>query len=94
MTPVQSSKASGLERVPLASSKRKLDEDHFFNNSNVKWPGGSLKPPYTKASTYSGAVADRERFLRETNGLTALQKHCVYFDGDADGIIWPTDTFL
>ncbi|CEH13584.1 CALEOSIN-RELATED FAMILY PROTEIN-RELATED [Ceraceosorus bombacis] len=95
MTPIQTSSApKTVESVPLASSKRKLDEDQFFNNSNVKWLGGSDKPPYTKASTYSGAVADRERFLRETNGLTALQKHCVYFDGDADGIIWPTDTFF
>jgi hypothetical protein len=34
-----------------------------------------------------------EAYSEELSGLTVLQQHCVFFDKDNDGIIWPLDTF-
>ncbi|CAO1613251.1 unnamed protein product [Parajaminaea phylloscopi] len=71
---------------------RKADQDPLFRNDSF----GNLKKgkvPYGAGQTYADPSPDREEFLRRTEGLTAMQRHCVYFDGSLQGIVTPLDTF-
>lgn len=33
-------------------------------------------------------------WAKRHKNLTAVQQHCLYFDQDGDGVIWPQDTFI
>ncbi|KAF7981965.1 hypothetical protein HWV62_30771 [Athelia sp. TMB] len=45
-------------------------------------------------STPSSEVpGGNQAYSEELSDLTVLQQHCVFFDKDNDGIIWPIDTF-
>ncbi|KAF2103897.1 Caleosin-domain-containing protein [Rhizodiscina lignyota] len=44
-------------------------------------------------STDSPHGTTKDNWAERNKGRTVLQQHCLFFDSDDDGIIWPTDTF-
>lgn len=72
--------------------RRKYDQDPLFDVHHL----GLLAPgkiPYGPGQTYTDPNPSREEYLRRTEGLTFLQRHCVFFDGSCQGIVTPLDTF-
>ena len=66
--------------------------DYGFNSHNAHaYPG--------LARTNVAATIDKPEGTTEDNWaekhkhLTVMQQHCVYWDADGDGIIWPQDTY-
>lgn len=83
---------------------RTVDTDFFFDRTDLSLPGpggGKTKragankttPPYHVGNTWKAPNGNREDYRLHCENLTALQGHVAYFDGDCDGVIWPTDTF-
>ncbi|CBQ73148.1 conserved hypothetical protein [Sporisorium reilianum SRZ2] len=73
---------------------RKVDVDPYFDNTQLVFGEAGSKVPYTPQNTYKDPNGDRQDYLERTKGMTAMQKHIAFFDGDCDGIIWPTDTMF
>ncbi|CAO1627241.1 unnamed protein product [Sympodiomycopsis kandeliae] len=72
--------------------KRKFDTDPIFNNAHM----GLFEPgkiPYGKGQTYVDPNPSRAEYLKKTEGMTFMQRHCVFFDGSVQGIVTPLDTF-
>lgn len=72
--------------------RRKFDTDPLLDNGHLGLfaPG---KIPYGPGQTYANPNPSREEYLRRTEGLTFMQRHCVFFDGSCQGIVTPLDTF-
>lgn len=98
MAPAPTSVSAPGKATP---TMRKVDIDPFFDNTRIELPGkgksAGAKPsaaPYKPRNTYVAPNGDRQDYLKNTEGMTAMQRHVAYFDGDCDGVIWPTDTFF
>ncbi|SPO45182.1 uncharacterized protein PSANT_02868 [Moesziomyces antarcticus] len=73
---------------------RTIDLDPFFDNTKLVYGDAGTKVPYTPQNTWTDPNGSAKDYLEKTKGLTTLQKHVAYFDGDCDGVIWPSDTFF
>ncbi|KAN0061757.1 hypothetical protein ACQY0O_005749 [Thecaphora frezii] len=71
---------------------RGAESDPLNDNSKLSLSPTS-KVPYSRGNTWTAPNGDREDYRRNTKNLTQMQKHIAFFDGDCDGILWPTDTF-
>jgi len=57
-----------------------------------------LKTPFEPRANLAVSVETPEgttqgNWAKEHEGMSTLEQHCLFFDRDRDGVIWPVDTF-
>ncbi|PWZ01641.1 Caleosin-domain-containing protein [Testicularia cyperi] len=77
-----------------AKVRRRVDEDPLFDNSQLVYGDAGFRVPYTPQNTWKDPNGNRQDYLDKTAGLTTMQKHIAYFDGDCDGVLWPSETLF
>lgn len=100
MAPVATQNASHSSKY--STTVRLADTDPAFDNSithlvssvNTDQKLNAHGVPYTIHQTYRAPDGDRMEYLRKTQGMTTLQRHVAYFDGNLDGVITMQGTFL
>eukprot|EP00611_Tribonema_gayanum_P009875 TRINITY_DN19750_c0_g1_i1.p2 TRINITY_DN19750_c0_g1~~TRINITY_DN19750_c0_g1_i1.p2 ORF type:complete len:115 (-),score=40.09 TRINITY_DN19750_c0_g1_i1:1426-1770(-) len=85
MGPMASADADARRRHPSGSSSALHAKTVDAKTANVAAPA------------YDNHIQDRDpmanKARRERENMTALQKHCAYFDRDGDGVVSPGDTY-
>ena len=66
--------------------------DYGFNSNDAHaYPGLARTNVAATPDKPEGTTEDE--WAEKHKHLTVMQQHCVYWDADGDGVIWPQDTY-
>jgi peroxygenase len=66
--------------------------DYGFNKSEAHFNPGLARTNVAATPEHPQGTTQDEWNIKHKD-LTVMQQHCVYWDADGDGIIWPQDTY-